>query len=578
MTASDGTTVAIPESGVVVFVGPNNAGKSQSLKDLIGHVRNGPTYGGTTISAVTTSKAGSHGEAAEWASAHLPRVKREGVERMLVPGWGEVAATDFGQQWVGGGPGLSVLTDAMMLYADGTTRLTAGNAQPSLDFRIGHPVHPIQRAYKEPALEREFSGVGESAFGMEVVVDRYSGSVIPLRVGKRPDFEHIDGLPTQAYLEALSAVPQLEQQGDGVKSFLGLMIQLIGGNHEAILVDEPEAFLHPPQARLLGRLLAQRASGQQVFLATHSAAILQGVLEAGTAVTIIRLTREGGVNRAAVLDDSALQELWADPLLRYSDVLDGLFYDAVILCESDSDCRYYAAVRDRLFPEGEGAHRRLELLFAHCGGKARLSVVIRALRAVQVPVVVIADFDVLRIESDVQRAAQALGCDWDRLASKRKMLADALTSESKPLRKTAVRDALNARMDEAAEVLGPSDIDALRSILKVETGWDKVKRAGLSAVPQGPAYAAAEELLHELQNDGLLVVPVGELERFVPAVSGHGPAWVNEVLAGRHHDTPSAEATAFVTALELTARSKSGRNGLGSGAVGATRPSGGSFG
>lgn len=566
-TTSDGTTVAIPESGVVVFVGPNNAGKSQSLKDLIGHVRSGTDYVGTTIIAAATTKVGGFADAEEWASAHLPRVRRDGVERTLVPGWGDVPSPSFAQQWASGGPTLSVLTDAMLLYADGTTRLTAGNAQSSLDFRVNFPVHPIQRAYKETALEREFSSVGESAFGMEVVVDRYSGSVIPLRVGERPDFEHTDGLPTTAYLDALSEVPQLEQQGDGIKSFLGLMIQLIGGSHQAILVDEPEAFLHPPQARLLGRLLAQRATDQQVFLATHSAAILQGVLEAGAAVTIIRLTREDGVNRAAVLDDTALQELWADPLLRYSDLLDGLFYDAVVLCESDSDCRYYAAVRDQLFPESDGAQRRLELLFAHCGGKARLGVVIRALRAVQVPVVVIADFDVLRVENDVRRAAQALGLDWDRVASKRKILADALSSESKPMRKTAVRDALNARIDEVAEVLGPSDIEALRSILKVETGWDKVKRAGLSAVPQGPAYGAAEQLINELKNEGLLVVPVGELERFVPAVPGHGPAWVNDVLAGGHHATPSAEARRFVTELEKAARSKSGRGGVGDGAA-----------
>lgn len=34
LTVSDSTKVALPRKGVVLFVGPNNAGKSQALRDL----------------------------------------------------------------------------------------------------------------------------------------------------------------------------------------------------------------------------------------------------------------------------------------------------------------------------------------------------------------------------------------------------------------------------------------------------------------------------------------------------------------------------------------------------------------
>ncbi len=38
---SDGTTVSVPHSGVVVFVGPNNSGKSLSLRNLYAHLYQG---------------------------------------------------------------------------------------------------------------------------------------------------------------------------------------------------------------------------------------------------------------------------------------------------------------------------------------------------------------------------------------------------------------------------------------------------------------------------------------------------------------------------------------------------------
>ena len=44
-------------------------------------------------------------------------------------------------------------------------------------------------------------------------------------------------------------------------SFMGLMVAVITANFPLIIVDEPEAFLHPPQARLLGRKLATNAPG-----------------------------------------------------------------------------------------------------------------------------------------------------------------------------------------------------------------------------------------------------------------------------------------------------------------------------
>lgn len=553
---SDGTVVHVPQEGAMLFVGPNNAGKSQALKDLVGHVKE-QAYVGRTVTSVQLEKDGSQTIAA-WVEDHLPKLNVDGIWRYQVPGWGAVRSSDIDVQWVQ--THLGPITDLFFLHADGTTRLVAGDSQPSLDFSINMASHPVQRAYLDSDLESALDKESRAAFGVGVTVDRYGGSVICLRIGDSPEFSHHNGRPAQHYLDQLKNLPRLEEQGDGVRSYLGLFLHMAAGHHEALLIDEPEAFLHPPQARRLGSVLSGRARKQQAFIATHSTDVVRGALEGESSITIVRITRQGNVNRPAVLDDEAVKRLWSDPLLRYSNVLDGLFHDAVVLCESDADCRYYSAVLDNLGqksrPDGAASSslRDPQLLFTHCGGKARLAAVASALRAVSVPVIVVADFDLLRDSAHVKGIVESLGGDFSEVGNDLRVMAAALESDTKPLRRVALKDELMARLDAMSnESVGPRDAENLRAIIKSDNGWDKAKRAGLAAVPQGEAFGACERVLERLRAMRVLVVPVGELERFAPGVPGHGPSWVTSVLEQKLHQTPSAEATAFVTAIRESA-------------------------
>ena len=109
--------------------------------------------------------------------------------------------------------------------------------------------------------------------------------------------------------------------------------------------------------------------------------------------------------------------MWGDPLLRYSNILDGLFHEKVILCESDSDCRFYSAVMDALFEASPTQERRPDVMFTHCGGKARLPVVIRSLRELEVPISVVTDFDILNEEQPLRNIFEAVGGDWTTISS-----------------------------------------------------------------------------------------------------------------------------------------------------------------
>lgn len=137
----------------------------------------------------------------------------------------------------------------------------------------------------------------------------------------------------------------LTAQGDGMRSFATVILRTLApAAMSIILLDEPEAFLHPPQARLLGELIAkERPIGRQLFIATHSQDVLQGLLNvAPDNLRIIRLQRSGVVNKVKELDKYLTKKISADPIMRFSSVLSGVFHKRVIVCESDSDCMFTA--------------------------------------------------------------------------------------------------------------------------------------------------------------------------------------------------------------------------------------------
>lgn len=555
---SDGAVVQLPKTGVTLFVGPNNAGKSQSLRDLQGLASQPQAYVGRAITSLDVEKSGSDGDFLDWVAAHIPAVRDDrGLELRQVGEYGAVPLTSITEAW--SRDKLQHLGSLFIYHADATSRLTAGDSAPTINFTRDAISHPLHRAYKDAGFEATLRRASTEAFGVPLTVDRYAGNVICLRVGVPPTFEHDNGVPATHYVEALSDLPLLEQQGDGMRSYLGLLLHVIGGAHHITLVDEPEAFLHPPQASLLGQTLAKRSVGaQQLFLATHSMDIVRGVLESEAPVTIVRITRDGDVNHVAVLDPEQVREVWSDPLLRYSNLLDGLFHDAVVLCEGDADCRYYSSVLDNAEDEeddSESRPRPSQLLFSHCGGKARMASVVESLSAISIPVVVVADFDILNDKGLLSKTVKALGGDFSDMETNWNRLQSALNSDSKPVSKATMRQAIEDIICETpGDTLDKRDAARIRGVVRVESGWDKVKRGGVSAVPGGEAHAACLELLEKLRQTGLLIVPVGELERFVPTVEGHGPSWITRVhRKGLHADPSNTVALDFVKQIVATA-------------------------
>lgn len=381
-------------------------------------------------------------------------------------------------------------------------------------------------------------------FGLGLVLNRYAGSHITFHVGDRPSPSLLDGgAPTRAYLDALNDLPQLATQGHGVRSFMGLMIHIITSAYFTVVVDEPEAFLHPPQAYELGRtLVREKSADTQLILATHSADILRGLLDAGdSSVTIVRLSRDGSVNPAAVLDGDRVRKLWQDPMLKYSNILDGLFHEGVIVCEGEADCRFYSTAVSQLTTTG----KLPQLLFTHCGGKARMPQVMDALKAVHVPTSAVLDFDVLREEHVLKRIVASAGGDWAAIQKDYTAVKSVLDRRGDRPQVVDVRRGLLRILDATTSVdLSENDARQIRSTLQIDSAWDQAKRDGKLGLPSGDVSRAAERLLSQLEEWGVFIVPIGELERFIPAIGGHGSGWLAKVFEQGMHSDPGSMANA----------------------------------
>ena len=152
-----------------------------------------------------------------------------------------------------------------------------------------------------------------------------------------------------------------------MRSFLGIVLFIYANQYTSMFIDEPESFLHPPQAKLMGSLIASNeTSGRQLFISTHSKELLNGMLESGPdRIQVVRITRANDVNDFALLDVDDISKITSNTLLKYSDLINSLFHERTVLCESDSDCMFYQLIWDTVRASEPTP------LFLPVGGKGR---------------------------------------------------------------------------------------------------------------------------------------------------------------------------------------------------------------
>ncbi len=314
-----------------------------------------------------------------------------------------------------------------------------------------------------------------------------------------------------------------------MRSFASILGRTLAESKPILLIDEPEAFLHPPQARLIADIIAAESTERQTFIATHSREILQGLLGNHAArVSVVRLTRTASGGSAVHLPSADIAALWKDPILRFSNVLDGLFHEAVVVTEADADCRFYESLAQCTTPSGQLP----DIHYTYSGGKDRLPVVVKALRKLGVPVATIADFDLLNNETPLSLIVEAHGGDWSAIKPNweavKKTVEQSSTFVGADQFKTQMTDLL--KLIPSGTAVEKSILSRIKSLARNASPWDHAKRSGLTSLPNGEPTRRAKALLADLNAIGVFVVPDGEMEGFCRDVSGHGPRWVEDVL------------------------------------------------
>lgn len=400
-------------------------------------------------------------------------------------------------------------------------------------------------------IELAISNSFKRAFHTDLILKRAGGKMYCLHVGERSALGEMADRAAPSYLKRLAAYPRLSDVGHGMRSFAGCLLHVYTTPAFVQLIDEPEVFLHPPHARLLGTILAsEKQPSRQLIIATHSADFLRGVMESGhKRIKVIRITRDKNVNHAHELSTNQLKTLWDDPILQFSNFLDGLFHEMVVVCEGDSDCRFYSTVASALPTDDRNAR---DILWTSTNGKGGLPTAIEPLTALHVPVRAIADFDILRAEKPLDDLVQILGGNWQTLRPDWLLLKKSIEAKFPQPNRSRLRTEILAVLDQEKEVsLSKREIEAINQSLRVTSAWDLAKDTGAHGIPRGQATEQLSVLLGKLSALGLFVVECGELEGFVRDVGWKGPKWVNEVLSTKDlaRDLALEDARRFVSRI-----------------------------
>ncbi len=527
---SDDTTLSFEKDDIIVFVGPNNAGKSASLKEAA-RLLKAKTDKGKVLKDITIEKDGDETEFFTYLQSFSTKYTNSNPYPHY-QGYGyNIYEPNAKSWWNNFQNGVNELFSLFVNILTTEQRLQAANPASNIKLTTQPVQHPIHFLQKDDNLEKRFSDYFRQAFGTDLIVHRNAGSEVPLYVGEKPILQAGEDRVSTGYLRDLEKLDLLHEQGDGMRSFVGVLLNAFISNHSILFIDEPEAFLHPPQARLLGKMLAKDLpSARQLFLATHSEDFLKGLLDANiTKLKIIRIQRKGSINKVSSLTSADIDSIWNDSLLRHSNVLNGLFHPRVVICESDSDCRFFSAVISAQY-DNTGTIAP-DILFIHCGGKHRIPTAIKALKKLNVPIKVVSDFDVLNDINPLKEIFEDLGGVWADVENDWTLVKREIEQKRPEFLTVDIKKHIDDILGSTTERIFPfGKISEIQKALKKASAWSEAKEVGKSFIPSGNATQAFERIQAKFKEKDFFILEVGELESFVKSIGNHGPKWVSEVL------------------------------------------------
>jgi len=515
-----GAALEIHPESVVILVGPNNSGKSAALKEIetwcMGHPGNQKIIDDLDIvmpadlvtATTLLKKIETAPDPPEVAHESEMIIRRPPVTRTGPPG-GLKMRINFKelQGHLDNAEDVNhkrffrekVLSN-FVLRLDGRTRFSLTEQKPAGNINAA-PQNHLWYLFEDDVARKTAREYTSQAFGLHVVVDPTAMQHFSVKMSPRAPVDvaeekMLDERAKKFYRESTD----IQETSDGVQAFTGLVTAMLSLPFKILLVDEPEAFLHPPLSRRLGGNLARlaRAQNASLIVSTHSAEFVMGCLEAVPETQIVRLTYENGVATARSLTGAQVQEMIKNPLMRSTGTLRALFHKCAIVTESDTDRSFYDEINTRLQRLGRGI---ADSLFLNAQNKNTIHRIIGPLRSIGVPAVGVYDLDLIRVGSDFTNMMTGAKIPDAKIA--------ALRTE-----KDWLVNALAAVAATPGQLLDP------------------LKHGGIEHLA-GADLTRAQHFLAELERYGVFLIPIGEVERWLRSmkIAGKGTEWLIDMFA-----------------------------------------------
>lgn len=511
--------VKIETTPVTVFVGPNNSGKSKVLSEIYYRCTSGQLNSMDVILNEIEFESCTFDQAKEkvkiitrqpyYNESLMPDhiIVANGITRSQIPEVSLVNAIENpnSQRHIFCPYYLASST----LILDGKNRMNLVNQQSAGDLQ--QPVYnnsSFMVLFKDENKRKKVRKIIYDAFGLHFVVDPTHLGQLRLRLSSRHPTTNLEecGIHEEA-IQFHSSATLVEQASDGVKAFTGIITEIIAGDPAVLLIDEPEAFLHPSLAFNLGKEIALTSSESEkrIFVSTHSPNFVMGCIQSGTPVNIVRLTYREGIPTARVLANKDILRLMRNPLLRSTGVISGLFYEFVVVTESDADRAFYQEINERLL-RCQPDIGIPNCLFINAQNKQTVKTIIKPLRELGIPAVGIVDIDIIKeggqVWSGFLESSFIPELEHQSLANLRSAVKEKFDNSGK-----------NMKRDGGVEIFSECDKEAVNNL------FDKLAEYGVFAVRRG------------------------ELESWLPNLraTGHGPNWLIAVFEKMGEDPESLD-------------------------------------
>lgn len=511
--SSNETILPIEGDKITIFVGPNNSGKSLILREIESYFNNFnqnfkllhkielkmPTLEDLDV-YIEKYKLDDSRYINTPDYIYLSKRKVDGINQPFQINKAVIQQIIRGQrndyQYI-----LQNFYDLFLLRLDGSTRFNLTLPQPGGDLGAS-PDNILISLFVDDESRLKIREIIYDALGKYFVIDPTSMLTLRIKLSDHPPSDKSEEQALDARARKFhNEAKDIKDLSDGVKAFTGIITSVFSGDYKILLIDEPEAFLHPPLARKLGLRLAQLAPERNATLvaATHSSDFIMGCIQSGKEVNIIRLTYKDGQSTALPLHSSELTSLMRDPLLRSTGLLDSLFHDTVIITESDTDRAFYQEINERLnFFGNKGL---TSSLFLNAQNKQTIYRLLGPLRKLGIKAAAIVDIDVIKEGGQV----------W----------ANLLRSANVP---ETLIEPLNILCNNVKQYFQ-------------NTGNNMKKDGGIQLL-DGDERAACQNLFTQLADYGIFVIPHGELESWLKnfGITGHGPSWLMSMFEKMGND------------------------------------------